>query len=320
MSGILPGFTYRYPTSGSIRIGSKAQDPGAESTRTSSNGDEFIITTKQKCRDGNWIRHPLDATIRHAHGSLDREKKLTQIPVRLAFNSPELSMVEQYSAFSTSGIRCTGNGATCGRSTVSGRYESGVCPGPSACDFGRANRCQLYGQLLLHIEGQDEWEPPFSLWTGSVNAIGANRALLQYWHASVRGMLAGLPFVLKLVPKTSFDSTENFHYPQLEPNPRLFNESLRRAQEAMQLEASKEIDRAAGEEELLRLQTIQHSGLPKDEHLAVDGGVTSGSFSSEAQMLVSSLAAMISCTENQVDGCAELEGGTPPLHARCEYE
>mgnify|MGYP007068391393 CR=1 FL=1 len=85
------------------------------------------------------------------------DETIPTIPVRLLFNSPELNLRAQYSAFdrSTGRPECVGDGLTARRNSDQG-IEEVPCTSPGGCEFGREWGCKLFGCLNVQIDGQDD--------------------------------------------------------------------------------------------------------------------------------------------------------------------
>lgn len=260
---LIKGLSYAFPTSGTIRLGSTytVKRQGKE-VRLPMKDDEFTLTIKVKDEAGQWVRHPLDAQLREKHGvDVPREdgtteRKLRRIPVQLAFDHPDLTMAEQYAAFSPQGVPvCVGNGDVARRRQSEGVVSEVKCPGPRYCQFGKANRCDAFMRMLVRVEGQRETDPPFILRTGSVNSVSENRATLEHWHTMYGGRLAGLPFVLVLDAKQSSMSLQSvFYYARLEPAFPDLAAGAQALKAHREVEQDVGVNRAAAEERLLALR------------------------------------------------------------------
>lgn len=256
--GLIKGLAYSVPTDGVIRTGYTTTNSRGQ--RLPVKDDEFRLTLKFKDRNtSDWVPHPLDAALREKHGDPvngSAERKLRRIPVRIAFDRPELNMAEQYAAFTNEGMPlCVGDGCKAKRRQPDGSVTDEVCVGARFCKYGEANRCDAFLRLLVRVEGQDDTAPPMILRTGSINAVTDNRTTLEYWHAMFGGQLAGLPFTFVLDAKQSALSRHSvFYYGRLEPRFKTAIEGAQLLKTLRKEEADLGIDRAAAENALLALR------------------------------------------------------------------
>jgi hypothetical protein len=259
--GLIKSLAYSVPTDGVIRTGYTTTN--ANGQRLPVKDDEFRLTLKFKDRStGDWVPHPLDAKLRETHGEpVDVPngpvvRKLRRIPVKIAFDRPELNMAEQYAAFTNQGVPlCVGDGCKAKRRQPDGSVTEEVCVGARFCKYGEANRCDAFLRLLVRVEGQDDTAPPMILRTGSINAVTDNRTTLEYWHAMFGGRLAGLPFTFVLDAKQSALSRHSvFYYGRLEPRFKTAIEGAQLLKSLRKEEAELGIDRTAAEDALIALR------------------------------------------------------------------
>ena len=140
---MIKGLSITPPVLGRISIGKVVEKNGK---RLPEKDDQFTITTQVQNREG-WVAHPLDDELR---GSANT--KLRTIPVKLAFNQPDLNFRAQYSCFDRSNGRplCVGDGESCKRS-VGTDVEDHTCPGAEHCDYGQHHGCKPYGRLYVQL-------------------------------------------------------------------------------------------------------------------------------------------------------------------------
>lgn len=207
---MLKNLAYTVPTLGRISIGEITVKNGK---RLPQRLNHFKITAQHK-NEGEWAMHPLHKEVATKMGVA--EDKVTEIPVRLMFNTPSLNMRERYEAFDRNGrIICAGDGETA-RQTCKGAINAVQCPGPDRCDFGLENRCDVFARLNVQIEGQNDPLSSFILRTGSFNAVKTLREKLEMMHAYFGGRLVGVPLLLKLRQKSSSMSMQSkFYYVDL---------------------------------------------------------------------------------------------------------
>lgn len=189
------------PVLGSIRMGGIIEQGGK---RLPVRHSHFSITAQYKDRDGNWAPHPMQKAVAERMGVDD--DKITEIPIRLMYNNPELNMRARYEAFDRNGrIVCAGNGETAMRADGS-KVAKVDCPGADHCAFGDKARCDLFARLNVQIEGQDDPFSSFILRTESVNSVRTLWAKMTNMHAAFGNRLTGIPFVLKMRQKASSGS------------------------------------------------------------------------------------------------------------------
>jgi len=193
---MIKGLAITPPIIGRISIGHVVERNGK---RIPEKDDFFTITTQVQNRDG-WLAHPLQAKL--AEGCPNG--KLRAIPVRLLFNSPELNLRAQYSAFdrSTGRPECVGDGLTARRNSDQG-IEEVPCTSPGGCEFGREWGCKLFGRLNVQIDGQDDELGSFILRTTGYNSVRTLAARLEYLNAISGGNARHLPLTLRLRAKST---------------------------------------------------------------------------------------------------------------------
>jgi len=199
------------PTIGRISIGHIEERDGK---RLPAKDDFFHITTQAK-QNGEWMPHPLAASLARP------EEKLRAIPVRFMFNDPDLNFRYRYELFDKGTKRqlCVGDGDKAKRlDQASGAIEEVECLGADRCDLGKRLGCRIFGRLYVQIEGQKNDLATFIHRTRGYNATRALRASIAGLAAGFPGRLAGLPLTLKLRGKASALSHGSlFFYADLEP-------------------------------------------------------------------------------------------------------
>ena len=250
-NNMIHGLAITTPIVGTIRLGEVAVN--ANDKRVPVRLNHFKITAQYKDSEGQWVEHPAHkAACAAANVESD---KLTEIPVRLMFNSVDLNLRARYEAFDKTGrIVCAGNGCTARRSTGKS-IEEVQCIGADHCDFGIQNRCNLFARLNVQIDvpgaDQDEFSS-FILRTESVNAVRTLYAKMKRMHAYFGGRLIGIPFVLKLRQKASSMSYwSKFWYADLMLNKISAAEAIKAAIAYEEALEEVGIDQAAYEQEVL---------------------------------------------------------------------
>jgi hypothetical protein len=170
--------------------------------------DFFRITSLVQNKDRSWDAHPIEATVRAACGA---QEKLAAIPVRIAYDSPALTLINRYTAFDAKSGRvlCAGNGARARRATEDGVRDID-CPRPEACEYGVRMRCRSYTRVHFRVEGQTDEFGVFVLRTTGHNTLRYLSARLNALHGLTQGKLAGLPMLLVLRAKST---TASFREP-----------------------------------------------------------------------------------------------------------
>lgn len=253
--GLIKGLTYSVPVDGAIRMGHLVQ---REDRRLPAKDDQFTITRKFKDASGNWAPHPLDDALREQYGEDDASggKKLRRIPLRIAFDTPSLSISEQFCAFNADGRPlCVGDGCKARRRDLAtGKVAEADCRGPDGCEYGQANRCDAFVRLLVQIDHRDAAGCHFILRSSSINAVTDCRTVLESL-AAMFGGLAGLPMWLTLEAKSSTLSGQStFWHASLRPRFGELCEGARLVQSRRQLESEAGINRPGYEAMLLALR------------------------------------------------------------------
>ena len=206
---MLKGLALTPPIIGRISIGRIVEKAGK---RLPEKDDEFTLTSQVQSRDGGWVNHPLDDTLRKTAGA---GAKLRQIPIRLLFDDPSLNLRASYHLFDRQTGRplCVGNGETCRRSLAVG-VQTLPCPTPEACELAKGGYCKPYGRLNVRVvveqkqdqaQGDDELGS-FIFRTTGFNSIRTLSTRLSYFHAISGGMLSTLPLELRLRGKSTTKS------------------------------------------------------------------------------------------------------------------
>ena len=177
--------------------------------------DHFSLTTL--VQDGAtraWTEHPLQKEIigQKKGNAKDKDKdkdkdKLRAIPVRIAYNDPNLTLHNSYSAWDTTKgrILCCGNGTTARRVTEEGVKDID-CPRPEACEFGVRQRCKNMSRAYFQIDGQDDELGVFILRTTSFNSLNYLGTRLSQLTGLTGGRIAGMPMMLVMESKTTTQS------------------------------------------------------------------------------------------------------------------
>jgi hypothetical protein len=206
---MLKGLALTPPIIGRISIGKVVEKAGK---RLPEKDDEFTLTSQVQSKDGGWVNHPLDETLRKTAGP---GTKLRQIPIRLLFDDPDLNLRASYHLFDrqTGRPMCVGNGETCRRSLAAG-VQTLPCPSPEACELAKGGYCKPYGRLNVRVvveQNQNQAQADdelgsFIFRTTGFNSIRTLSTRLSYFHAISGGMLSSLPLELRLRGKSTTKS------------------------------------------------------------------------------------------------------------------
>ena len=253
---MIKNFSYTIPTVGRISIGEKVEHKGAS---LPSRLNHFQITAQHK-RDGKWVEHPITESICKETGQA--KDKITEIPVCLMFNNPDLSIRERYEAFDDKGrMLCAGDGEKA-RRMVAGKIETVDCAGKDQCQFARTARCKLMTRLnvQINVDSQHKNGKPapldplssFILRSSGINTARTLHSKLHYLHSVLGGRLVGVPFILKLRQKSSVQSYQSiFYYADLVPAVSLIEAAKLAKLTAEQMEEAG-LDQAAFEQAVQR--------------------------------------------------------------------
>ena len=168
--------------------------------------DFFSLTTLvQNKKTRVWETHPLQDKLAKAN------EKLRAIPVRLAYNDPNLTLHNSFSAFDqkTGRVLCAGNGTKARRCTEDGVKDID-CPRPAACEFGVRQFCKNMSRAYFQVDGQGDELGTFVLRTTSFNSLNYLGSRLGALSGLTGGKLAGMPLMLVMSTKTT---TQSFREP-----------------------------------------------------------------------------------------------------------
>ena len=173
--------------------------------------DHFSLTTLVQDKTTRaWEEHSLQKLI-IGEKKGNAKDKLRAIPVRIAYNDPNLTLHNSFSAWDTQKgrILCCGNGTTARRVTEDGVKDID-CPRPEACEFATRQRCKNMSRAYFQVEGQEDELGVFILRTTSFNSLNYLGTRLAQLSGLTGGRLAGLPMMLVMETKTT---TQSFREP-----------------------------------------------------------------------------------------------------------
>ena len=179
---------------GKIKIGGKGEE------RTSRNGnkfrmpekyDHFVITTNHRDADGKLIP---DAEIMKQLGDKPRE-----LDVFLLFDDIELNFPHKLSYYEGKNEICSGDGETALRVDSNGEKQSCECP----CELLKARKCKPSGRLSVILANAPTAGGVYVFRTHGWNSVQNIKFAMEFVQSFTGGILAGIPFKLKIHPKTA---------------------------------------------------------------------------------------------------------------------
>ena len=199
---MIKNFIPRLAERGRIKIGEKGElktSQGGKQFSQPKKLDHMVVTTMQRDAAGRLLPDTELMGRLHPGGG-----KITEIPVRLLYDDPDLNFFTRYAYYQGSRCWCSGDGETAQRLTgENGKYAPVPCP----CEkqdpmYQGPHKCKTLGTLQVLIEGVNRvggvWSFRTTSWN-SVNAILSSMALIKTISG---GPLAGIPLVMVLSPKT----------------------------------------------------------------------------------------------------------------------
>lgn len=216
----MPGLVYTPVEIGTIRIGHLEERNGQ---LIPVKDDKFSITRLVRRKNG-WVLHPLhDQLLEKVPPPREgaAERKLREIPIRIMYDSPDLTVRSRYEAFDAQRKRpvCASAAAGMARRITGDGAQEVQCLGPEDCAFakGEGIRCKFFGRITVQIEGQTEADNGFVLRSTSVNTLRNFEARLTRYWALFGRRLMGVPFRLVLRSKTTSASFwQPFYFCDLE--------------------------------------------------------------------------------------------------------
>jgi len=216
----MPGMVYTPVEIGTIRLGHIEDHNGRP---TPVKDDKFSITRLVRRKSG-WVLHPLQEELLSKlpppqEGAAER--KLREIPIRIMYDSPDLTVRSRLEAFDAKRKRpvCASTAAGKARRIGTDGPQEVECVGPDECAFAKSEgiRCKFFGRITVQIEGQREADNGFVLRSTSVNTLRNFEAKLARYWALFGRRLTGVPFRLILRTKTTSASFwQPFYFCDLE--------------------------------------------------------------------------------------------------------
>lgn len=204
---MLENLSYTIPTVGRITIGEK-NERASDGKMLPRRLSHFSITAQHK-RDGKWVSHPVQKAV--AQKMNCAEDEITEIPIKLMFNTPDLNMRERRESYDKGRMMCASCGNGNARRVSAKGYETVQCPGAEQmCEFAQntSHGCELMGRINVQIDAEaagirEDVFSSFILRTRGYNSVRTTRAKLNSMAALFKNRLMGIPLILKLRKKSS---------------------------------------------------------------------------------------------------------------------
>jgi hypothetical protein len=191
---------------GKLKIGEKGEmktSQGGKQFSQPKKLDHFLITTMQRDAAGRLM--PDTLLMERLKERLNPDNgNLTEIPVRLLYDDPDLNFMTRYACYQGPRCWCSGDGETAQRlSGQNGTYREVACP----CErqdplYQGKDRCKILGTLQVLIDGTDRIGGVWKLRTTSWNTVTGILSSLALIKTITGGPLAGIPLWMVLSPKT----------------------------------------------------------------------------------------------------------------------
>ena len=199
---MIKNFIPRLAERGRVKIGEKGEmktSQGGKQFSQPKKLDHMVVTTMQRDAAGRLLPDtPLMAQLNPGGG------KITEIPVRLLYDDPDLNFFTRYACYRGTRCWCSGDGEAAQRLTgENGNYQPVPCP----CErqdpmYQGQDKCKTLGTLMVLIEGVNRVGGVWSFRTTSFNSVNAILSSMALIKTITGGPLAGIPLVMVLSPKT----------------------------------------------------------------------------------------------------------------------
>lgn len=193
----------RLPERGRIKIGEKGEIKTSQSGKQFAQPkklDHFVITTMRRDAAGRLMP---DTALMSRLTEKAGNSKLTEIPVRLLYDDPDLNFMTRYACYRGARCWCSGDGEVAQRLDNSGKYEEVAC----LCErqdplYTGPDKCKSLGTLRVLIEGAERVGGCWTFRTASWNSVNDILGSMSFIRSMTGGILAGIPLLLVLTPKT----------------------------------------------------------------------------------------------------------------------
>lgn len=178
---------------GKIKIGKKGQSKktaSGKNMRLPSKMDHFEVTTTEKTEEGDFV---LDKNIMAKIGDNCKE-----LPVRLLYDIPEKNFMTSFAYYDSAACICRGDGEW----AVDANNEIIECD-PESCPYFEKKKCKPNGILSVLLEDAPRVGGVYKFRTTGWNSIRNILSAMEFIKGLSGGVLAGLPLVLTVQPKTT---------------------------------------------------------------------------------------------------------------------
>jgi len=186
---------------GKIKIGMKGaarQSKSGGSYQMPQKLDHFLVTTMERGQDNNFVR---DSEIMGILGENPRE-----IPITLIYEDINLNFPARFACYNGKKLACTGDGVQAVYTDANGGKEIIPCScGRQLPTYNGKDKCKLTGTLSVIITGADVIGGAWKFRTTSYNSVVGILSSLSMIKTMSGGVLAGIPLVMKLSPKSVTD-------------------------------------------------------------------------------------------------------------------
>lgn len=178
---------------GKIKIGKKGEarpSKGNGTFRLPTKLDHFVVTTTEKNSEGDFLED------KNIMGIIGNDCKA--IPVRLLYDEAELNFPTSYAYYDSAACVCRGDGENA--KLADGELVS--CD-PDSCPWFKERKCKPNGVLSVILEDAPRVGGVYKFRTTSWNSIRNLTSAMGFIKGLTGGVLAGLPLVLTVQPKTT---------------------------------------------------------------------------------------------------------------------
>ena len=191
---------------GAIKIGGPGEEKISKASgktfRIPVKYDHFVIRTKQKNENGDYIVDP----IMKKWGYEDGEKYTffgsipegpTELDIYLLYNDPAANFMTSYRQYKGGKCMCTGNGI----SAVKADGTKIQC-NTETCPIFKSKQCKPNGILSVILKDAPTLGGVYKFRTTSFNSIRQILSSMHFIKSATGGFLANLPLKMTLTPKT----------------------------------------------------------------------------------------------------------------------
>jgi len=173
--------------------------------------DYFIITTTERNKDtGNFVQND----ILMERMAKNPDGKLTEIKIRLPFDTVDRNFYTSFMAYSGNKKICFGDGEKAtrrgevslskdGKINITGEEKTEIACDFESCPIARAGKCKPSGILSAFIPESGDLGGVYKFRTHSWNSISSILGSLEFFFNNTGGILFGMPLKLVMLKKTT---------------------------------------------------------------------------------------------------------------------